>query len=76
MAEVRKIIAEKTAENDTAEVKKFLFSCIEYTTLKCTDSETSVMAFVERVNRWDDEQPDLPHPATICVYPCFASSVS
>ena len=76
MEEVRKIIAEKTAENDTAEVKKFLFSCIEYTTLKCTDSETSVMAFVERVNRWDDEQPDLPHPATICVYPCFASIVS
>ena len=76
MEEVRKIIAEKTAENDTAEVKKFLFSCIEYTTLKCTDSETSVMAFVERVNRWDDEQPDLPHPATTCVYPCFASIVS
>ncbi len=76
MEEVRRIIAEKAVENDTLEVKKFLFGCIEYTTLKCTDSEESVMAFVEQVNRWDDERPDLPHPATICVYPCFASIVN
>lgn len=76
MEELRKIIAEKVAENDTVDVKRFLFSCIEYTTLKVTDSETSVMAFVDRVNQWDNEMPDLPHPATICVYPCFASIVN
>ena len=76
MEELKRIIAEKAAENDTQEVKRFLFGSIEFTTLKCTDSEQSVMAFVERVNRWDNEMPDLPHPATICVYPCFASIVS
>lgn len=73
---VRKIIAEKVPENDTMDVKKFLFGSIELTTLKTTDSDTSVLAFTERVNDFDNEYPDLPHVATICVYPCFAKTVS
>lgn len=73
---VRKIIAEKVPENDTMYVKKFLFGSIELTTLKTTDSDTSVLAFTERVNDFDNEYPDLPHVATICVYPCFAKTVS
>lgn len=72
---VRKIIAEKVHENDTPEVKRFLMGSIELTTLKTTDSETSVLAFTERVNDFDYVHPDLPHVATICVYPCFASVV-
>lgn len=73
---VKKIISEKVHENDTLEVKKFLMGSIELTTLKTTDSETSVYAFTERVNAFDEEHPDLSHVATICVYPCFASVVS
>ena len=73
---VRKIIAEKVPENDTMDVKKFLFGSIELTTLKTTDSDTSVLAFTERVNDFDNGYPDLPHVATICVYPCFAKTVS
>lgn len=73
---VRKIIAEKVPENDTMDVKRFLFGSIELTTLKTTDSDTSILAFTERVNDFDNEYPDLPHVATICVYPCFAKTVS
>ncbi len=73
---VHAIIAEKVHENDTPEVKKFLMGSIELTTLKTTDSETSVLAFTERVNQFDATYPDLPHVATICVYPCYASVVS
>ena len=73
---VRTLIAEKAHENDTPEVKRFLMGSIELTTLKTTDSETSVLAFTERVNDFDSQYPDLPHVATICVYPCFASVVS
>ena len=73
---VHKIIAEKVPENDTMDVKRFLFGSIELTTLKTTDSDTSVLAFTERVNDFDNEYPDLPHVATICVYPCFAKTVS
>ena len=72
---VQKIIAEKVHENDTADVKKFLFGSIELTTLKTTDSDVSVMAFTEKVNQFDQQYPDIPHVATICVYPCFAEVV-
>ena len=75
-AAVMKIIAEKVPQNDTLDIKKFLFGSIELTTLKTTDSDESVMAFTERVNQFDAEYPDLPHVATICVYPCFAKTVS
>lgn len=73
---VKRIIAERVTENDTPEVKRFLMGSIELTTLKTTDSEESVMAFTERVNKYDEEYVDLPHLATICVYPCFAKTVS
>ena len=75
-AAVKKIIAEKVPENDTLEVKKFLMCSVELTTLKTTDSDESVLAFTERVNQFDETYPDLPHVATICVYPCFAKTVS
>lgn len=74
-AAVRKIIAEKVTENDTLEVKKFLFGSIEFTSLHTEDSDVSIMQFTSRVNAWDNEYPDLPHVATICVYPCFAEVV-
>lgn len=73
---VRKIIAEKVPQNDTPEVKRFLMGSIELTTLKTTDSDESVLAFTERVNQFAHEYADLPHVATICVYPCYAKTVS
>ena len=73
---VKKIIAEKVPQNDTLEVKKFLMGSVELTTLKTTDSETSVMAFTEKVNKFDETYPTLPHVATICVYPKFAKVVA
>ena len=73
---VAQLIEEKVPENDTLEVKKFLMGSVELTTLKTTDSEESVLRFTERVNDFEDAYPDLPHVATICVYPCFASIVS
>lgn len=73
---VKTIIAEKTLANDTPEVKKFLFGSIELTTLSTTDSDTSVMAFVDRVNRFESAYPQLPHVTAVCVYPCFAEVAS
>ena len=54
-AAVKSIIEEKVEKNNTLEVKKLLFNCIDLTTLKCTDSEESVMAFTEKVNELDDK---------------------
>ena len=75
-AKVAEIIEKKVPENDTKEVKKFLMGSVELTTLKTTDSEESVLAFTEKVNKFEDAYPDLSHVATICVYPCYAKIVS
>lgn len=47
-AEVAKIIEEKVPANNTPEVKKFLFNCIDLTTLNSTDSDESVMKFTQK----------------------------
>ena len=70
------IMEKYVAENDTPEVKKLLFNCIDLTTLKTEDSEESVLKFTERVNEFDNEHPDLKNVAAICVYPNFAKIVS
>ena len=73
---VKKLIEEKVEANNTTEVKKFLFNCIDLTTLKCTDSEESVLKFTERVNEFEKKFPELDNVAAICVYPNFAQIVS
>ena len=70
------IVDKYVAENNTIEVKKLLFNCLDLTTLKTEDSEESVLKFTERVNELDNEHPDLKNVAAICVYPNFAKIVS
>ena len=41
-----KFVTEKVPANNTPEVKKFLFNCIDLTTLKSEDSDESVMKSV------------------------------
>lgn len=75
-ARVAEIIEKKVPENMTQEVKRFLMGSVELTSLKTTDSEESILKFTEKVNEFDNQYPDLPHVATICVYPCYAKIVS
>ena len=70
--EVENLLAKHLEENNNVEVKKFLLNSVELTTLQTTDSEDSVLRFVENVNRFDKEYPELGHVATVCVYPNFA----
>ncbi|MBP6065011.1 deoxyribose-phosphate aldolase [Bacteroides sp.] len=74
-AQVLALIEKKVPENNNEEVKKFLFNCIDLTTLNSTDSDESVMHFTEKVNLFDTEYPDLKNVAAICVYPNFAEVV-
>lgn len=73
---VKKIIAEKVQQNDTPEVKRFMFGSIELTTLTTQDSAESVLALVEKVNKFDNEYPQMPHVATVVTYPRFTKLVS
>ncbi len=72
---VEKILAENLAQNMNEEVYKFLFNCIDLTTLRSTDSPASVADFAERVNAFDAEHPEMKNVAAICVYPNFAQVV-
>lgn len=74
-AEVEKILARDLEANRTRDVLKFLFNCIDLTTLNATDSPQSVAAFTERVNDFEEQHQDLPNVAAICVYPNFAPIV-
>ena len=76
MMKVDQFIEKHLGENNNIDVKKEIFHCIDLTTLKCTDSEESVMKFTEKVNEFVDKYPDLENVAAICVYPNMAEIVS
>ena len=56
-AEVKKILDEKVAENETMEVKKFLFGSIELTSLHTEDTEESILKMIEKVNQFAKDYP-------------------
>jgi deoxyribose-phosphate aldolase len=72
---VEQILAKHLQENMNQETYKLLFNCIDLTTLNGTDSQQSVAQFTERVNAFDNEYPQLPNVAAICVYPNFVQVV-
>ena len=76
MMKVDQLIEKHLSENNTVDVKKEILHCIDLTTLKCTDTEESVMKFTEKVNEFVDKYPELDNVAAICVYPNMAEIVS
>ena len=75
-AAVKKIIEEKVPENNTEEVKRFMFGSICLTTLTTKDSAESVLQLVEKVNKFAHDYPTMPHVATVVTYPRFAKLVA
>lgn len=73
--DVEKIIADNFEKYNNKDVYRFLFNCIDLTTLKATDSPESVARFTENVNSFDELYPELGNVAAICVYPNFAAVV-
>lgn len=59
----------------TDEVLKQCLSMLDLTTLKPTDTYTSVRKLVEKVNLAKKAFPEYPLPASICVYPNFAQTI-
>jgi deoxyribose-phosphate aldolase len=57
------------------EVLKECFSIMDLTTLSPKDTPTSVRKLVEKVNSFALDYPNYPLPASVCVYPNFASVV-
>ena len=74
-ATVEKARQEIAGVHDKETLKK-IYSCIDLTTLKPTDNEDTVLAFVEKVNQLEDKYPGLPSVASICTWPLYAKTVS
>ena len=63
---------EQVVSND---VLKECFSIMDLTTLSPKDTPASVTKLVEKVNSFAVDYPSWPLPASVCVYPNFASVV-
>ena len=72
---VEKLLAEHLDENRSESTYRFMFNCIDLTTLNSTDSERSVAAFTHRVNDFEENYPQYSNVAAICVYSNFAAVV-
>ncbi len=70
-----KAIADNLDELSSPEVLKQCFSLMDLTTLHTSDTAESVSKLVDKVNKLPEAFPDYPAPASICVYPNFASVV-
>lgn len=57
------------------QVYKECFSMMDLTTLKTNDTPASVAKLVGKVNSFKESYPEWPLPASVCVYPNFASVV-
>lgn len=73
--EAAHIIDHHFRENDTPEVKKFLLSALEITSLKVTDNEESILKMVEKINSFPEAFPEISNVRAICVYPNFTELV-
>ena len=68
-------ITEKIPELRTKEVYEKIFNSIDLTTLNTDDSQNSVTGFIQRVNDFDNEYPQYPNVAAVCVFSNFAGLV-
>ncbi len=60
---------------ETPEILKTCFSLMDLTTLHTGDTPASVRKLVDKANGLREKYPDYPMPASICVFPNFASVV-
>ena len=71
---IEDILTKSFTKNNTREVKKFLHSTIDLTTLSGADTEEKVAQLVASVNDFEGTE-DVPSVAAICVYPNFIKTV-
>lgn len=72
---VNKIITEKSAENNTTEVLRKIYSCIDLTTLNTTDTKEDIWNFTDKVNSFEGSNPEIDNVAAICVFPNLVKTV-
>ncbi len=69
------ILAANLDKIASEQIYKACFSMMDLTTLKTDDTPASVLKLVNKVNDFQTTKSDWPLPASVCVYPNFASVV-
>ncbi len=69
------LIKDGFERNNDKAVYSQLLSFIDITSLNFSDSQESIISFVNKINAFDDQFEILPHPASICVFPAFVPVV-
>lgn len=72
---VKEILSEKAKQNNTPEVLKKIYGCIDLTTLNTTDTREDIWTFTGKVNDFEGTNPEIDNVAAICVFPNFAKTV-
>ena len=62
------ILHEGLRENCNEEVYRFLFGCIDLTSLNPTDNQNQIAEFTRQVNELDNQNPELNHVAACLLY--------
>ena len=75
MGRALELIASNLENIASEQVYKDCFSMMDLTTLKTDDTPASVTKLVDKVNAFNESYPEWPLPASLCVYPNFASVV-
>ena len=72
---VESILSKHFDENNTIEVYKQCFNCIDLTSLKETDTEDEIRSMVQKVNDFEEHFPEIQNVAAICIYPALVPVV-
>lgn len=72
---VDQILASEFDKNNTYEVYKTLYTCIDQTSLNTTDTKEHIWKFTEKINSFEGLDPEINNVAAICVYPNFVQTV-
>ena len=67
---------ENFAENNHMNTYKLLYSCLDLTSLKTTDTREHIWKMTQKVNDFEGSNPEIDNIAAICVYPNFIKTVN
>ncbi len=73
---VNQIILENFAENNHMNTYKLLYSCLDLTSLKTTDTREHIWKMTQKINDLEGSNPEIDNIAAICVYPNFVKTVN
>ena len=68
-------VRESVPRNETADVYKLCYSCIDLTSLSSTDSDAKIGAWVRKAMEFEQHFEGIPNVASICIYPNFVEVV-